>query len=240
MKVFLAGTGYLVKGFFDFYRLESYLTAVKNPQKYTKYKDFILDSGLFSYLNGADASAVDWEEYVDKYADFVRENCIKNYVEVDADRLIGLREVERLRERLIKRVGWKPMPVWHINRGYDEWLRECRDFSYVCFGAFLTDGLPEKKYPMIRKFLEDAEKNNCKVHGLGFTSMKYLNKLKFYSVDSSSWTTGNRFGTVYCFDGKKLVSNTRPTGKRIANQKKLGEHNFMEWVKFSQYADLNL
>lgn len=240
MKVFLAGGGYMPKNFYDFYRLESYLSAKQKTMEYGRYKDFILDSGLFTYLNGKDAAKIDWEKYATEYAEFVRNNNIKNYVELDADKIIGLDNVERLRQILEKKVGYKSMPVWHMNRGYDKWLEIVRDYDYVCFGAFLTDGLKENKYHMVKRFIQDAEKNSCKVHGLGFTSMKWLKKLHFYSVDSSSWSTGNRFGTVFLFNGKELTTIKKEENKRIINQKALGEHNFYEWVKFSQYADLRL
>lgn len=244
MKVFLAGYGgkpWIKDNFYNFYRLESYLDASKSKETdYSKYKDFILDSGLFTYLNGKDSSRIDWEKYVVQYADFVKEYKIKNYVEVDADKIIGLENVERLRVLLEKRVGWKSIPVWHTNRGYDEWLKECKEYSYVCFGAFLTDGIAEKKYSLIEKFLQDAEKENCKVHGLGFTSMKYLKKLKFYSVDSSSWIAGNRYGTLFKFNGDSIISLTKPKNKRMIDPQKQGIHNFYEWVKFSQYADIKL
>ena len=45
------------------------------------------------------------------YADFVRENKIKNYVEMDIESVIGLEETEKLRARLEKRVGWKAFPA---------------------------------------------------------------------------------------------------------------------------------
>lgn len=240
LKIFLAGGGYMPDNFYNFYRLESYLTAKQKRMPYNRYKDFILDSGIFSYLNGKDTKNVDWEKYVAEYADFVRENQIKNYVEVDVDRIVGYDIVKKLREMLEKKVGWKSMPVWHINRGYDDWEETIKEYNYVCFGAFLTDNLKKEKFPMIKKFLDDANKNNCKVHGLGFTSMEWLKKLKFYSVDSSSWSTGNRFGTVYKFEKDRLLTFPKKANTRITNQKLLGHHNFYEWVKFSQYADIKL
>ena len=139
---------------------------------------------------------------------------------------------------LEKRVGWKSIPVWHTNRGYDKWLEIVKDYDYVCFGSFLTDGCKRSKYPLIAKFLSDASKQNCKVHGLGFTSMEFLKKLKFYSVDSSSWTAGNRFGITYLFKKNTLQLQTKKPNTRVKNQRALAHHNFFEWVKFSKYADI--
>ena len=94
--------------------------------------------------------------------------------------------------------------------------------------SFLTDGLKESKFHMIEKFLNDAKKENCKVHGLGFTNFKWLPKLHFYSVDSSSWTIGNRFGSIEKFEDNKIKHLKRPEGTRIKEHDKLACHNFKE------------
>lgn len=245
MKVFLAGDAYRPWekfNFSSFYRLDSYLTLSKqaNFMSPHAFDDFILDSGVFSYLNGKDGSKVDWDKYVVDYAAFVKKHKIKNYVEVDIDRMVGLEVVEKLRAKLESLVGWQSMPVWHMNRSYDKWLEICRSHSYICFGAFLTDNLPESKYPYVRQFIADAKKENCRVHGLGFTSMKWLRVLPFYSVDSSSWTAGSRFGHVVHFDGKNINPINRPANTKVRDQKQLAYHNFFEWVKFVRYADKNL
>ena len=141
MRVYLAGMGGLPwkkRNFYDFYRLDSFLVILSDEPVH-KYKDFILDSGAFSYMNGRKTDDIDWDEYADRYAAFVLKKNIRNYIEIDVDRVIGLSEVERLRRRIEKKVGWKSMPVWHVERGYDYWLKMCTDYDYVCFGAFFTD-----------------------------------------------------------------------------------------------------
>ena len=57
-----------------------------------------------------------------------------------------------------------------------------------------------KQIPMIKKFLKDASKEKCKVHGLGFTQTKLLKDYPFYSVDSTTWSAGHRFGELHCFN----------------------------------------
>ena len=235
----MGGLPWKKRGVFDFYRLDSFLTIVPDEQP-SRYRDFILDSGIFSYLNGKNTDNVDWEKYVDDYAKFVLEKRIKNYVEVDVDKIVGLSEVERLRKRLEARVGWKSMPVWHINRGYDKWLEICRDYDYVCFGAFITDGLSKSKYLMVPKFISDAARLGAKVHGLGFTDFKWMPKLHFYSVDSSSWVSGNRYGHVFKYNNGKVDIIKRPPNHKMTNLEELAWHNFTEWMLFSNYAESHL
>lgn len=244
MKIYLAGCSYTpwkALNIYNFNRLDSYLDVRKNDDfDHTKFQNFILDSGVFSFLNGKDISKIDWDEYVDNYAKFVRERKIRNYVEVDIDRFYGLDVVEKLRRNLERKVGWKSMPVWHMNRGYDKWLEIARDYEYICFGAFLTDHLNEKHYPLVAKFIYDAKQLNCKVHGLGFTSMPWLKRLHFYSVDSSSWTANVRFGAVCYFNGKAITMVKRPENKKVIDMRGLAYHSFKEWVKFAQYAEKHL
>lgn len=240
MKVYLVvGSGYFKKGIYDFYCLKSYhYLSGAQAETLHLYKDFILDSGIFTFLSGKQKKVdLDWYEYAHKYAAFVKKHSIRNYVEIDVDKFVGLAEVEKIRAYLDKTVGWKCMPVWHIARGWDKWLEICRDYPYVCFGAFLTDGLPKNKYRFIPKFLEAAAARNSKVHGLGFTAMEGLRRYKFYSVDSSTWTIGNRFGAVFRFTGDTIEIHKKRELMRISDQHKLAAHNLNEWIKFSEYAD---
>jgi len=247
MKIYLAGHGtrhahWVVDKFYNFYRLQSYHYVNETEKNlHTKYKDFILDSGVFSYLTSKkeQAKTTDWEEYIHKYAKYVREQNIKNYVEVDIDTVIGLDGVQKLTKKLEQLVGWASIPVWHLNRGYDNWLKLCKDYEYICFGAFLTDNLPSSKFPMINKFLLDAAKEKTKVHGLGFTQMSLLPKYKFYSVDSTTWSSGHRYGEVNKFNGT-IIEKHRYPKRRIADPYKLSRYNFYEWVKYSEYAEINL
>lgn len=54
-----------------------------NKEKALPFKNVIMDSGIFTFLNSSsvDASKVDWDEYIHNYAEFIRTNQIKNYVE---------------------------------------------------------------------------------------------------------------------------------------------------------------
>lgn len=211
-----------------------------------RFKGFILDSGVFSYLKGdkvrgeRDNQNVDWEKYVDEYANFVIQNKVKNYVEVDVDQMIGYDLVTKLTEKLEKKVGHKCMPVWHMNRGYDNWLKIVHDYDYVCFGAFLTDNLDQSKFPMIKQFLSDAKKSQCNVHGLGLTTDKWLHKLPFYSVDSSTWIAGCRYGYLHYFDKGYIKIQHKKPNQKFIDQERVMMNNINEWRKFAKYCEQKL
>lgn len=246
MLIYLAGDGnsvWQLNNFYDFHRLDSYLSVRKNKNFFHevhRYKSFILDSGCFTFLKNKAKANIDWEKYVHEYADFVKKNQIKYYVQVDVDTIIGLDLVEKLTVRLEKLVGYQCMPVWHMNRGYDKWLEICKDYKYICFGAFLTDNLKMSNYGKVNKFIYDARIQGTRVHGLGMTSRIWLPKLNFYSVDSSSWTFGARAGTLYKFENNEIKTFTdKPNGKRMSKNGwlALGWHNMKEWIKYQKYME---
>ena len=201
-------------------------------------KNFILDSGAFTFFSSG--KNVDWNDYIKKYADFINRNNIDLFFELDIDVLVGYENVLKLRKTLEQLTNKKCIPVWHKSRGKEEFIKMCEEYDYVALGGIVSKEFKQKDYKYFKWFINEAHKRGTKIHGLGFTNLKGLEKYKFDSVDSSSWTAGNRFGSIYIFDGKTMKSHKRPEGQRLADQKKVALHNFNEWVKFSKYAERNL
>jgi hypothetical protein len=246
MKLFLAALDKKAPWSYEMnppYILSSYFD-VKNMKAWSvpKSKDFILDSGVFTFLTSKKsiAATMDWNQYVDEYADFVKKHRIKNYVEIDVDKILGLKEVERLRDRLEERVGWKSMPVWHMNRGWDGWLKMVKEYDYVCFGAFITDGLKQRNFAQINHFIHVARQHGAKTHGLGFTSTRWLPKIKFDSVDSSSWTSGGRYGYLMPFTGRGIKFIRNKDTRVKVHHKELDRQNLASWIKFAEYVEQEL
>lgn len=203
-----------------------------------KYVDnFILDSGAFSFIQSG--RQTDWNEYVTKYIDFIREYNVQLYFELDIDKLIGYERVKEIRRRLERETGKRPIPVWHKRLGKEEFLKMCDEYDYVAIGGIVSKEIVKDEYKYFPAFIREAHKRGAKIHGLGFTDCKYLRYCHFDSVDSSSWTIGNRYGRIAHFDGKKMSQTSRPPNTRIVSLP-LAIHNFTEWVKFSNYAERNL
>lgn len=247
MKIFLAGNdGYRQDRFKvkDIYILESYFYIVDQPWMFPllkQFKGFMLDSGAYTFMAAEEGAGhdIDWDKYVEDYAAFVVQHDIELYFELDIDSLVGITEVERLRKNLEYLTGRPCIPVWHKNRGKEYWHKMIQEYDYVAIGGIVVGEITSKDYPMFTYMLNEARKENCKVHALGFTNLEGLRKYKFYSVDSTAWLSGNRFGAVYYFDGKTMQKIKVPEGKRVKT-KETALHNFNEWVKFSKYAELNL
>lgn len=242
MIVYLAGENaeaWKKRGFFNFNRLASY-HYIKDESKMIKnFNRFILDSGAFSFITSLKNKKINWEEYVINYGNFVKNYDVKLFFELDIDPIVGLKEVERLRDLLEKTAEKKCIPVWHKSRGLEYWKKMCKNYDYVAIGGIVTQEIKRTEYDIFIPLLNIANQNNCNVHGLGFTNLKGMQKYKFYSVDSTSWLSGNKFGSVYLFDGKTMQKQNKKQGQRVKTNE-VAIHNFTEWVKFSKYAENNL
>jgi len=243
MKIFLAGSGWNRhcwenRDFYNFNRLESFVYIKGEEKNISKYKMFLLDSGAFTFMNKNNGN-VNWDDYIIKYANFINQFDVKYFFELDIDVIVGIKEVERLRAKLELLTNKKSIPVWHKSRGLEYWKQMCKDYEFVAIGGIVTQEIKRTEYDVFYDLLKIAKQNNTKVHGLGFTNLQGLEKYKFYSVDSTSWLSGNRFGAVYWFDGKTMKKQNKGIGQRVKTHM-TALNNFNEWVKFGQYAENNL
>lgn len=225
------------------YILESFFYADSDTERLMPYYgDFLLDSGAFTFCGTGGFSADKFDDYLERYADFINRNHVEKFFELDVDSITGYEIVLEYRKRLEKLTGRQPIPVWHISRGKEEFLRHCDEFPYVALGGYVAAikaSDPRQKayvkaYPW---FISEAHKRGAKIHGLGFTQLSLLPHYHFDSVDSTAWTTGNRFGYLYYFDGKTMQKKEAPKGHRIGDSRAAALNNYTEWIKYQQYAD---
>lgn len=218
------------------YILESFYYADETTEKLLPFfGDFLLDSGAFTFLQNS-KKAVNWEEYIEKYANFINRNSIDKFFELDIDSIAGYDKVLEYRKRLEKLTNKKVIPVWHKSRGIDDFKKMCDEYPYVAIGGIVAKEIKPEQYAAFPMMINEAHKRKAKIHGLGFTSLEWLPKCHFDSVDSTAWTTGNRFGFVYQFNGRTMIKHDVPKGKRLADSRKVAEINYLEWIKFQKWA----
>lgn len=219
------------------YNLMSYY-YIKNKQDLAELirdnsKEILIDSGAHSFQKG---KKVDWVEYTKQYAEFIkkfdRPNVI-GYFEMDVDNIIGYDKVLELR-KILESVSDKIIPVWHKNRGLEEFKKMCKDYQgkVIAITGFKNEDIKDEQYLM---FLKYAKKYNCKVHCLGMTRKKVLDKVPFDFVDSSSWKQSGIYGRI---DGKGKVSKEFSKVKReivfMENYKygiQMQDHYHKKWQK---------
>ena len=258
MRVFLAGNGYHKTDEFDLKRLAAEITSFENfniLESFYMLRDneafmnllmrcnsFLLDSGAFTFMQGTHQGEIDWDEYIEQYADLINRYDVKLFFELDIETIVGMAEVERLRAKLEKLTNKQSIPVWHIQRGKDYYIRMCQEYNYVALGGLvgkiLTGRIPEELYPW---FINTAHQHGAKIHGLGYTSVAGLHKYKFDSVDSTAWLSGNRGGFLYKFmPDTGTMKQLKPDGMGRMKARAAALNNFIEWNKFCKYAERNL
>ena len=201
-------------------------------------KNFMLDSGAFTFFTAG--GVVDWNDYIKRYAQFIKKNNVKLFFELDIDKLIGYEKVLYYRKTLEDMTGRACIPVWHKSRGRDEFIKMCEQYDYVAIGGIVSKEITQKEHKYFPYFIDTAHKHGAKIHGLGYTHLKGLTKYRFDSVDSTAWVSGNRFGSVYKFNGETMIKFDKQQGQRLGDYKTVAIHNFREWVKFQQYAEKHL
>jgi hypothetical protein len=194
-------------------------------------EEILIDSGAHSFQKGV---KVNWDKYTEEYANFIKSFDKPNvigYFEMDVDNIIGYDKVLELRKKL-EEVTDKIIPVWHKNRGIEEYKKMCKDYAgkIIAITGFKNEDIKDEQYMM---FLKYAKKYKCRVHCLGMTRKKVLDKVPFDYVDSSSWKQGAIYGRI---DGKGKVTREFSKAKRevvfLENYKtaqKMQEHYYKKW-----------
>lgn len=196
-------------------------------------KDFLLDSGAFTFINSKKAKTSAFDEYLKGYINFINKYDIKHFFELNVDSIVGYDKVLEYRKRLEYETGKKCIPVWHRTRGKGEYYKMCEDYDYIAIGGLAIKEIKKSEYKFLNTLCKIAKERDCKVHGLGFTPRNAEN-YKFYSCDSTSWMNGGRFAEVHTFDQGRIKSQSFKN-KGLVNRKELDKLNIKEWIKYQKY-----
>lgn len=222
------------------WNLMSYYAIRKNTAMAEYIRDnseeILIDSGAHSFQKG---KKVDWVKYTQEFADFIKKYDRPNvigYFEMDVDNIIGYDKVLELR-KILENVSDKIIPVWHYNRGIEDYIQMCKDYAgkIVAITGFRGAEIRDDQYLM---FVKVAKKYGCKIHCLGMTRTDVLDKVPFDYVDSSSWLQNGVYGNIV---GKGKVSLDYSKKNRniifLENYKagmKMQEHYYEKWKKISK------
>jgi len=155
---------------------------------YTMCKSFLMDSGAFTVMNSKKSkNSFEPMEFTKKYAQHIKENNVQNFLELDIDGVFGFEVYRDCLHCLQDITGRDPIPVYHKWRGVEYYKELVKKYDYIAIGDVSIGAGSRELYKYFPWFLNEAHKNNCKVHGLAFTSLPDLQFMPFDSVDSSSW-----------------------------------------------------
>jgi len=184
--------------------LVSYYALQKNENSYIeKIKEFskifniFLDSGAFSSFTKKE------EINIDKYIEFVYK--VKEYIKLYAGLdVIGDWETTKKNIEYMESKGLNPLPTFHFKSPKEELERMIEKYNYIALGGLVP--LATKKR-ILKNWLDycfTIIKNKTKVHGFGLFSSFALKRYPFYSIDTTSWNIGEKFGKTVELQNSKL------------------------------------
>ncbi len=229
------GEPYILESFF-------YVDKWMFPFIDKKAWNFMLDSGAYTFMTKRKegskfektASTMDWDDYVERYAEFILEHGVTKFFELDIDAVVGLKRVEKLRAVLEQRTGQQCIPVWHKARGLANWQALIKDYPYVAIGGIVSGEIKRSETKYLTAMCDLAHEQGTLVHGLGVSPSTGMELLRFDSVDSTGWTMGNRAGHLDFFTGSGMRKVERPEGKKM-DARLVALNNFREWLKYQRY-----
>lgn len=168
-----------------------------------------IDSGAFTYQMDAsfrDKTPEFWESQIKRYLSWAEKN--RDYIfaiaNLDIENIVGGELVKKWNEQYFEpfmlRTGIPICFIWHPENTILSWEQYCQRYPYVG----LTTVLGSSGFNEMSDMLKTAEKYRTLVHGMGMTQTSILPKLPFYTVDSTSWKAGFRYGQIAIWNGTKV------------------------------------
>lgn len=171
--------------------------------------DLFVDSGGFSaFTKGAEIKLADYVGFLKRW-----EPVITTYAVLDdlKDPVKTWENQQRMED-----AGLRPLPCWHVGEPLEFLERYVERYAYVAIGGMVPYlRTPTKLMPhLVRAF--KVARGRTVFHGFGATSWRIASMLPWYSVDSSTWTIGPRFGLADFFNVHAGKFEQVPLGDREA------------------------
>ena len=153
------------------------------------------DSGAYSALSqGVPVDIYEYAEWLKKWGHY-----FEIYSNLDVIRNPELTEIN---QKILEKEGLNPIPVFHTGSDFKILDEMAEKYPYIALGGMV--GQPRNaclRWAAI--CMKRTEKTSTRFHGFGMTSKSVIEKLHWYSVDSSSWVAPAKFGQMMLFDGQK-------------------------------------
>lgn len=174
---------------------------------------FMTDSGAFSFFSQGGDEMYDpkhWESYIEEYCAFLEENHKSIYcaANMDLDIFVGQDVVDKWNKKYFEPLH-KLLQIVYIAHGDKHLIRADDDFGVKRFKEYASkydyvgigSSLFKKNGRQDGRFYQLARQYRTRIHAFGWTSIPSLKEYPFFSVDSTTWLGGVRYGTTYQYDG---------------------------------------
>ena len=178
------------------------------------YPDIFADSGAFSAMTqGAEIGVEEYADWLHRY-----KHLFTAYSNLD---VIKNAEATWENQRQLESMDLEPVPVFHVLEDWSWLERYVEEYHYIALGVA---GMQARGDAIMAWLAQCFRIGGSRVvfHGFGLTSWKVMSSFPWYSVDSSSWGQGFRYGRVPLFDARrgqfhKLRLGSREDWLRHAN-----------------------
>ncbi len=152
------------------------------------------DSGAYSALSlGTEIDIGAYSEWLHENGHLFEVYANLDSIESAAKSLSNQQEMERR--------GLRPIPVYHTGEPWKYFDQYIAEHPYVALGGAV--GHPQSSLMpwLVECFRRRNEAGSpAQFHGFGMTGSRTIKAFPWYSVDSSSWGSGYRFGHLLLFD----------------------------------------
>lgn len=187
----------------------------KGLMKIKKYPDIrlFIDSGAYTYQNDPkyeEYTNEQWENQIVEYLDWSKKhkNQIFAIADLDLQYLpnVGYEKVYEWRKKYFEpfmlETGIPVCFIYHED-GLQYWEYMCKRYPYV--GLSLAIDKVENGSEQLREMFRIAEKYNTLCQGMASTNTKMLTQYPFYTVDSTTWLAGLKYGEISVWTGTKMT-----------------------------------
>lgn len=186
--------------------------GLKQLKKYPDIRLFI-DSGAYTYQSDpkyGEYTSEQWEEQILEYLEWAKKykNQIFAIADLDLQYLsnVGYEKVYEWRKKYFEpfmlETGVPVCFIWHED-GLDVWEYMCKRYPYV--GLSLAIDTIDSGCYILRDMFRIAEKYNTLCQGMASTNTKLLVQYPFYTVDSTTWLAGLKYGEISVWTGTKMT-----------------------------------
>lgn len=156
------------------------------------------DCGAYSAATqGVTINLVDYATWLKRWAHLLT-------VSVNLD-VIRDAKATRKNQLLMERLGCNVIPVFHTGTDLKILDEMCKRYPYIALGGMVG---AEKDVTLrwAATCMERTKEHGTAFHGFGQTTKKNIETLPWYSIDSSSWASGHRYGNVPVWTGRGFTS----------------------------------
>jgi hypothetical protein len=168
------------------------------------------DSGAYSaWTQGAEVKVKEYADWLKRWS-----HIITTYVNLDVIRDPGATAAN---QRLLEREGLQPIPVFHTGSDFAVLDDLAKSYPYIALGGMVGSSAAAC-LKWAAECMRRTRQHGTAFHGFGQTRKQVIESLPWYSVDSSSWASGHRYGALDVWVGRKFVK------VRIGNTPSIYKH----------------